>query len=398
MARKLPPTWAKRVRRWREAALLNAYRGLCLILIGASPVIVKVLLGQPMRAAVVLGGVIALLYSRAKLGAIWESMPIPETVRDKLEEDWAWFSSLTARGPFWRAGVSLIKKCVDCQRMPVAVNALKVTNTKSTSAKLCWEPTVVSYLSDEAYRVELARCVPTGDLGKGTPCNETEWHQLDTVSNDMSAEVTTLEPGTVYACRVTAHNNKGESAPRTLKFVTPQPPSEGKGGRAPAYTWTQDVKEVAMRVLVPAGCKSADLSIAATATSLRMALKRKGEGGADLVICEGTLFKPIDPEEFAWQFVEPVAHDPREINGRVVELTLPKVDATLGAPHWPAVISALPGEDNGHKAVVALLREHPRIDTSLIKTEVPELGDSHLRELHDMMRGMPLGEDRGDSD
>lgn len=393
---KLGAAWRKRIKRWREGAIVNVYRGLLLLVAGASPVILRSAILTPIRAAVTVGAVLALARNTSTLRLLWAKAPVPDFARDALWADFSRFSSLTSKGPIWRAGVKLVKRLVDCQREPQPPSAIHVTQVRSTSAKVSWDPTVVSFLSDENYRVEVA---PTRADAVDAAEVAGEWTQLADTA-DTSCECSELRPDTVYRCRVVAHNNKGTSQPRSARFVTLQPPTAANGGRAPAYGWSQDVKEVAVRVPVPTGTRAADLAITCTKSRLRVALKPRGGAGAEAaerVLCAGTLHREVDPDEFAWQFVEPAESEPAEAGGRVIELTLPKADPSIGKPLWPAVVTSVTDTDlPASKSVIALHVEHPRIDLSLIKQEVPELSDAHLHELHELMRGAPIGGEEDD--
>jgi HSP20 family molecular chaperone IbpA len=371
------------LRRWRKAATINVYRGLLIFLLGASPVLVRVALLTPVRAAASLGVSLALWRNWRRAALIWAKLPIPEVVRETIGADIAHFAALTTKGPIFRAAVRLLKRCVDFQRRPLAPSAVRVSAVRCDSAKVSWEPTVGSLLSDEEYRLELALLPP-----EGSDPPESAWRQL--YSGPLcSHELRDLQPHTPCAARVCAHNDKGTSALKLAYFVTRQLPTESKGGSAPAYSWSQDDKEVIVRAPVPAGVRGADVLATATTSSLRVSLLKRGEGGGELVLLAGTLHRPIDTTEFAWQFTEPVETDAREAElkaagGRVLEFTLPKADGGLGRALWPCVISAY-AEPKPGRSPVALLLEHPRVDTSRVREAVPELGDHHLKELHEMM-------------
>ncbi|KAJ1631542.1 hypothetical protein T492DRAFT_994670 [Pavlovales sp. CCMP2436] len=391
--------WAKRARVWRAAAIVNAYRGLCLFLLGASPVLARVALATPLRAAVILGGALAVWRNTTVARLLWQKLPIPEVAREAIGADCAHFLALTAKGPIFRACVALLKRVLDLQRPPLTPRGLRATAVRAGSVKLSWEPTVASFFSDETYRLEGALLLRP----HAPEPAEGSWKML--YKGPLCAhELRDLEPGTPFAWRVRAVNNKGESALKCGFFATKQLPSAKDGGLAPGYSWAQDVKELTVRLAVPAGVRAADLLATCSATHLRVSLLKKGAGGADKVLLNGLLAKPADPTEFAWQFVEPADGDAREAAaGRIVELTVKKADAMLGRPMWPALIMAY---DKGSRAephvhadpALSLLLEHPRIDTTLIKTEAPELGDHHLKELHELMKGVPDGYAGGDDE
>jgi len=397
MPRRKPVSFAKRARQWRAAAIVNAYRGLCLLLLGASPVLIRVALATPFRAAVFAGASVACWRNAAVLRLLLAKLPVPEVAKDAIASDCAHFTRLTAKGPIFRAAVRLLKRCVDCQRAPLCPSRVHASAVTSTSATLTWEPTVASWLSDESYRLEMVQLEPDGaepaagvwaELYDGPLCS----HELRDLRSD-----------TPYACRVRAHNGKGTSAVRLEHFVTRQLPTPAKGGVAPCYSWSQDTKEVVVRALVPAGTRAADVSVSCTATALRVALLRAGADGGERVLLAGTLAKLADPSEFAWQFAEPSGEDERErahgaAGGRVLEMTIPKADGNLGRPLWRALIVAYPEPPSGaaRPSTLALHLEHRRIDVGLIKEEVPELGDHHLKELAEMMKGRPIGRDDDD--
>lgn len=388
---------SKRIKAWRETAIVNAYRGLCLFLLGASPVLARVALGTPVRAALLVGACLAFWRNAPAVALLWRKLPIPEVAREAIASDCAHFSRLTAQGPIFRAGVRLIKRCFDCQRVPLAPAQLRVTAVKAGSAKVTWTPTVVSSLSEEAYRLEMVLLGPGG----AEPA-DAAWRTLYD-GPLCTHELRDLAPHTAYGCRVHAYNNKGASATRLERFVTDQLPSSQKGGVAPAYSWAQDVKEVVVRAPVPPGTRAADLLVTCSATHLRASLLKRGTSNADCVLIAGALAKPADPSEFAWQFVEPDETDEREAKvkvegGRVLELTIPKAKGTIGQPLWRSVIQAYASEPKAgaQRDVVALRLEHPRIDVSLISEEIPELGMHHMQELAAMMKGAPVG--RGDED
>lgn len=352
------------LRRWRAKAVVNTYRGLVLFLIGATPILLRLCIVRPAIGAAVLGGALGLWYRRTEARKIAGLLPIPAHVRTAIAKDWAWFLGLTAKGPIYRCLVWAVKNVVDCDVVPSPVTALKATKVRSNSVSLSWEPQRASFLSDEAYRVEI--CVDGG-----------EW----TVAGDGGATATAttadlrdLPPGTLVAWRVTAHNHKGTAKAVGSSFVTRQKPNEGQGGTAPAYTWTQSVTETVIKVRVPPSTRSAALDVCIAPRRLRVALK-----DAETPLCAGSLWAEVDADESSWQFADGGADD-----HRVVEVTLTKRDANIGTPLWSAVIARDEGGD------VDALR-HPRVDLSLLPEKVPELTDHHLRELHELMQGGAAG-------
>lgn len=380
------PAGLTRVKRWHRAVVVNAYRGLCLLILGASPVLVRVALATPVRAALVAGASLACWRSAAKVARLWSKLPIPDAAREAIAADCARFGSLTAKGPIFRAGVRLAQRIFDCQTAPLAPARLRATVVRSSSATLAWTPTVASWLSDEAYRLELAL--------SDRDCSEPADGAWRTVYDGpaLSHELRGLSPHAVYACRVRAHNGKGESAARLERFLTEQLPTARRGGTAPAYSWAQDAREVVVRVPVPAGTRAADLAVSCSATHVRAALTGAGGGGEARVLLAGALARPADPSEFAWQFVDADEADEREaaargVGGRVVELTIAKARASPGQLLWPSVVCCA-------REPVAAQLAHPRIDTSvLIGVEAgaaAELGGPHLRELMEMATGSAL--------
>jgi hypothetical protein len=377
----------KHKRTWREAASINALRVLLLFIIGASPVLARVALLTPLRVAVSVGGLLAAArHWRTVVSVVDRRLPIPAAAREAVAEDAARFVALTVKGPFFRGAVALIKRVFDCQRLPLPPASLRPTGVRTDACALAWAPTVASWLSEERYRLEVAVL----DTDWPVPPLTAAWQ---TVYDGPLCrhELSGLAADTAHAARVCAHNGKGASAHAHAQWVTRQVPTAAKGGTAPAYSWSQDEREVLVRAPVPAATRAADVLAACTATALSVRL-RGGAGAGERVVLAGVLHRPVDPSEFAWQLVAP-DDDEREsaarvagVGARVLELTLLKadgglgVDGGLGRPLWPAVIGSY-APAGPPRPPLALLREHPRIDVTLVAQAAPELGEHHFKEV-----------------
>ncbi|CAL8468604.1 g8144 [Coccomyxa elongata] len=116
-------------------------------------------------------------------------------------------------------------------------------------------------------------------------------------------------------------------------------PNAGNGADLEMYSWTQSLSDVIISVPVPSGTKGRDCDVSITKTKLKVGLK-----GA-IPVLDGELFASVKPEDCYWNISD----------GRVVEITLQKVDAMAW---WKSV-----------------LKGEPEIDTQKVEPENSKLAD-----------------------
>ena len=97
------------------------------------------------------------------------------------------------------------------------------------------------------------------------------------------------------------------------------------------YRWGQTEKEVTIKVSVPAGTKSKAVKLDVLTSKLKLAVM--GE-----VILDGVLHKPVKPDDCTFTIED-------EGTGRLVTVTLQKLQATSASQHWKCVCDGEPEID-----------------------------------------------------
>lgn len=276
------------------------------------------------------------------------------------------FGAMFSKGPFYKFFVFFCKRV--CRgRLSSACQPpekLRAQGSHCSEIMLTFTPRLPSNVFHEEHYVLQWRRDPSASKDPGEETSDADWQErrLDRQGEveDMGASrrrifVDKLLEHACIQIRLCAESAWGRSAwsdvcsAETLLRPCVAGGSKGPLGSAAhepgaTYRWTQNEREVQLKVPIGRNSKARDFFIKATATKLDIRLRQAGVAGEEgMELLVGLFPKKIKADDVEWQIEDSDEH------GRHIAVQLVKAEAMA---KWPCLVE-LPG--------------HPRIDTSYLR-------------------------------